>query len=95
MSGVQREGGDAFGGAPINSPLTGGRYGEMLGGPQRLDDSQGQMMAGGGIVTEPTRAILGENEPEMVIPLKPGMAGGNGARMRPSAMGGFGRRYGT
>lgn len=72
------------------------RYGgggpEMLGGANKFS---GDMMAGGGIVTKPTRAIIGEHEPEMVIPLRPGMAGGNGARMRPSAMGGFGRRYGT
>lgn len=49
----------------------------------------GQPMATGRIVNRPTRAIIGEDGPEAVVPLRPK----NGSRMRPSAV--FGKRYGA
>ncbi len=49
----------------------------------------GQFFGGGSIVDRPTRAIIGEDGPEAVVPLHPRA----GARMRPSAV--FGKRYGA
>lgn len=66
-------------------------YGLPPGGGGESGDSGDSGYALGGVVTRPTRAILGEAGPEAVVPLRPGMGGGNGARMRPSAIPSMGR----
>lgn len=84
--------------APWRSALN--KAGQVAGGiqrgmqpppPQQPPQQQAGsiMFGGGGIVDHPTRAIIGEDGPEAVIPLHPRP----GARMRPSAV--FGKRYGA
>jgi hypothetical protein len=57
--------------------------------PQPSAPRSPSYFGGGSIVDHPTRAIIGEDGPEAVVPLNPRA----GARMRPSAV--FGKRYGA
>jgi len=84
--------------APWRSALN--KVGQVAGGIQRgmspattgtrpMQQQPGQFYGGGSIVNRPTRAIIGEDGPEAVVPLHPRA----GSRMRPSAV--FGKRYGA
>lgn len=59
--------------------------------PPPPDRRTGTPMNRGGIVTHPTRAIIGDQGPEAVIPLRP--RGTANLRMRPSSL--MSHRYGT
>ena len=76
--------------APGGAPMGGG--GPLNDTPEEKQDNQGSMMRFGGIIDKPTRAILGDDGPEAVVPLHPGMSGGNGVRMRPSVIPQFGAK---